>query len=176
MSVSLFQQVVHEDDVAPTGGHFAFREFDEGVKHDFRATFTKFLKGEADLLGLQFVVFAEHVDQFVALRPFPLVVGDVSRSVKGGAVASAVEEFGLTFEATLPQIQELSTVISDAIDVQRTQRFHESSDITVGDKDRLFGEPVKANSQSTECLKHAVKNGLVGVFETIQGRLRRRAH
>ena len=92
----------------------------------------------------------------------------MSRSVEGGAVASAVEEFSLTFEATLSQIQELSTVVSDAIDVQRAQRFHESGDITVGDKDRLFGEPVKANPQSPKCLKHAVKDGLVGVLKGIK--------
>ena len=81
---------------------------------------------------------------------------------------SAVEEFSLTFEATLSQIQELSTVVSDAIDVQRAQCFHESGNITVGDKDRLFGEPVKANSQPTQCLKHAAEYGLVGVLKGIK--------
>ena len=118
MRMGLLEKVVHEHHVSSSGGHLALWQFDEGIEHDLRASSTKFLKGEADLLGLQFVVFTKDVDQFIALRPFPLMIGDVPGCVKRGTIATSIEEFCFSFESSLAQVKELRSVFCDAIDFQ----------------------------------------------------------
>ena len=64
MGVGFLKQVVHEHDVSSAGGHLAFGELDERVEHNLRSSVAQLFEGQTNLLGLEFVIFAQDIDEF----------------------------------------------------------------------------------------------------------------